>query len=75
MADGAISYYLDHFVVSRIVRYTYGTPASIKYDPSNPDHRRRSHKKRFGVTGERLEVFSPALFKVTISTFGLRARN
>jgi len=76
VADGAVSYYLDRFVVSRLVRYTYGTPASIGYDPSDPEHRTRSHKKYMGVTGgERLDVFSPTLFKVTILAFESRTWN
>jgi hypothetical protein len=41
---GAISHYLDHFVVGRIVRYTCGTPASVKFDLSDPEHRKRAHK-------------------------------
>jgi len=66
VADGAISYYLDQFVVGRVVRCTYGTPVSIKYDPSDPEHCRRSHEKYQGVSGLRLDVFHPTLFKVAI---------
>ena len=65
VAAGAISYYVDNFVVGRIVRYTYGTPSSIPYDPSDPEHRQRIHKRYLGITGELwLDVFSPSLFKV-----------
>jgi len=72
VAVGAISYYLDHFVVGRIVRYTYGTSGSIDYDPSDPEHRRRSHKKYLAITGEvHLDIFSPTLFKVTVFAFRL----
>ena len=72
VAVGAISYYLDHFVVSRILRCTYGTEASIDYDPSDPEHRRRSSKKYLGITGEiQIDVFSPTLFKVTSFAFQL----
>ena len=70
MAAGAVSYYLDHFVVGRLVRYTYGIPASIMYDPSDPEHRKRAHKKYLGITGvPRLDVFSPTLFKVASVCF------
>jgi len=66
VAAGVVSYYLDHFVVGRIVRYTYGTPAAIKYDPSDPEHRKRAHKKYMGITGIlQLDAFSPTLFKGT----------
>jgi len=76
VAVGAISYYLDRFVVGRIVRYTYGTPGSINYDPSDQEHCKRSSKKYLAITGEiRLEVFKPTLFKVDVFAFGLRAWN
>jgi len=66
VAVGAISYYLDHFVVGRIIRYTYGTPASTLFDPSDPEHRKRKNKVFMGITGHlQLDVFSPTLFKVT----------
>jgi len=66
VAVGAISYYLDRFPASRLVGYTYGTLGSIEYDPSDPEHRKRSHKKYLGITGEfQLDIFSPILFKGT----------
>ena len=72
VAVGAISYYLDRCVVSRLLRYTYGTEASIDYDPLDPEHRRRSSKKYLAITGEiQIDIFSPTLFKVTNFTFRL----
>ena len=66
MAVGAISHYLDHFVVGRIIRYTYGTPASIMFDSLDPEHRNRTDKMFLGITGQlQLDVFSPTLFKVS----------
>jgi len=63
---GAILYYLDQFVAGRIIRYTYGTPASVNYDHSDPEHRKRSHKKYLAITGDIcLETFGPTLFKGT----------
>ena len=41
MADGAISYYVDHFVQTRVSKFTYGSRGSISYDPKNPEHRKR----------------------------------
>ena len=65
MAVGAISYYLDQFVVGRIVRATYGTSCSIKFDALDPEHRKRAQKKFLGVTGEfKLGIYAPTLFKV-----------
>jgi hypothetical protein len=76
VAVGAISYYLDHFVVGRIVRYTYGTEGSIEYNPSDSEHRKRSHKKYLGMTGEiQLDIFTPILFKVAVFALRLRAWN
>ena len=65
---GAVSYYLDHFVVGRIIKYTYGTPASTMFDTSDPEHLRRTDKMFLGITGHlQLDVFSPTLFKVSKS--------
>ena len=41
VADGAISYYIDHFVQTRVSKLTYGSKGSIDYDAKNPEHRRR----------------------------------
>jgi len=66
VAVGAVSYYLDHFVVGRIVRHTYGIQTAINYDPLDPEHHKRSHKKRLRATGKfQLEVFCPIMFKGT----------
>jgi len=76
MAVGAISYYLDQFAVGWVVRYTYGIPTSVDYDPSDPAHRRRSQKKYMGITGEfQLDVFSPILLKVPVLSFAMRTQN
>ena len=77
MAVGAVSYYLDHPVVGRIVRYTYGVPSSIDYDHTDPEHRKRSHKKYLAMTGEIQldDIFCPIMFKVTLSVSSLYARN
>ena len=44
VSDGAISFYLDHFVRTRVSKFTFGTICNILYDPNDPDHRLRSHK-------------------------------
>ena len=51
-SDGAISFYLDHFVRTRVSKVTYGSFGGIIYDPSDPDHRSRSHKVYSLVSGE-----------------------
>lgn len=42
MADGAISYYIDHFVQTRVSKLTYGSKGSIDYNSTDPEHRKRS---------------------------------
>ena len=41
MADGAISYYVDHFVKTRVSKLTYGSRGYTVYDPSNLEHQKR----------------------------------
>ena len=41
VADGAISYYIDHFVQTRVSKLTYGCEGSIEYDSRNPEHQKR----------------------------------
>ena len=42
VSDGAISFYLDHYVRSRIAKITYGVHTRIKFDSSDPEHLERS---------------------------------
>jgi hypothetical protein len=66
VSDGAISFYLDHFVRTRISKITYGTFYSIAYDPSDPDHKSRSHKAYTSVSGkERIGSFDIMQKKVS----------
>lgn len=66
VAVGAALYYLDQFVVGRLVRYTYGTIEAVVFDPSDQEHRKRSHKKYLGITGHlQLDTFTPTLSKRT----------
>jgi len=43
VADGAVSFYLDHVVSSRMARFTYGISILVSYDSSRAEHRRRCH--------------------------------
>ncbi|KIL64021.1 hypothetical protein M378DRAFT_163735 [Amanita muscaria Koide BX008] len=45
VADGAVSFYIDHHVDKRIARYTYGNPCSYIYNPADPEHSKRSSQK------------------------------
>ncbi|KAF8814878.1 hypothetical protein BYT27DRAFT_7081226 [Phlegmacium glaucopus] len=42
VADGAISYYIDHFVQTRVSKLTYGSRGSIDYNSNDAEHRKRS---------------------------------
>lgn len=42
VSDGAISFYLDHYVRSRVAKVTYGYKASILYVDTDPEHAKRS---------------------------------
>ncbi|KAF8805123.1 hypothetical protein BYT27DRAFT_7243303 [Phlegmacium glaucopus] len=51
VSDGAISFYLDHFVRTRVSKITYGNVCCLLYDPTASDHRVRSHKVFTAVSG------------------------
>jgi len=43
VADGAISYYIDHYVTARVARWTYGLVVREAYDETNQQHLSRAH--------------------------------
>ncbi|KAG7091390.1 hypothetical protein E1B28_010428 [Marasmius oreades] len=43
VADGAVSFFLDHMVSARVSRFTYGIECNVPYQPSKADHKKRSH--------------------------------
>ncbi|KDR70823.1 hypothetical protein GALMADRAFT_254436 [Galerina marginata CBS 339.88] len=53
VSDGAISFYLNHFVRTRISKFTYGVFCSVLFNPNNPDHRNRSSNSFHSVSGNR----------------------
>ncbi|KAF5374600.1 hypothetical protein D9615_008990 [Tricholomella constricta] len=42
VADGGISFYIDHFVTARVAKYAYGIHVCTPYVSSNIEHLRRS---------------------------------
>ena len=53
VANGAISFYLDHYVAARVAKFTIGTDIVTKYTPSDPEHKKRSHLRYTdGLSGE-----------------------
>ncbi|KAG2043940.1 hypothetical protein BDR03DRAFT_940307 [Suillus americanus] len=51
VADGAVSFYIDHLVSSRVARATYGIECNIPYNFLSPEHQARQHKTFIDVTG------------------------
>ncbi|EFI28063.1 hypothetical protein CC1G_14089 [Coprinopsis cinerea okayama7 len=43
VSDGAISFYLDHYVDKRVAKMTYGNFCHIPYNDHDPEHKRRHH--------------------------------
>lgn len=44
VADGAVSFKLDHVVTSRIAKMHYGVPEEQVFSVDNPDHMQRRNK-------------------------------
>ncbi|TFK31142.1 hypothetical protein BDQ12DRAFT_740169 [Crucibulum laeve] len=53
VADGAISFRLDHSVRVRVSKLTYGIQINIPYDPGNPEHVRRHSTSYVEYSGQR----------------------
>ncbi|KAK7472170.1 hypothetical protein VKT23_000292 [Stygiomarasmius scandens] len=65
VADGAASFYLDHFVNSRVARWHYGVTMNGHYDANNAEHRNREHTTFFCADGRKVVpgVFDTILAK------------
>lgn len=53
VADGAMSFYIDHCVRTRVSRFTYGQFSNAKFDPRNPEHQRRMHDTYISLSGQK----------------------
>jgi len=51
VADGAVSFQIDHFVGARVAKFAYGLNCSTKFNPFDPEHVKRSHMVYKGVSG------------------------
>ncbi|KAI0628133.1 hypothetical protein C8Q77DRAFT_1162430 [Trametes polyzona] len=67
VAEGGVSFYLEHFVSARVMKMSYGTIINTSYDPTDPDHVARSWKKIVRPSGRIVvpDFFSPILAKGT----------
>ncbi|KAF8901908.1 hypothetical protein CPB84DRAFT_1708063 [Gymnopilus junonius] len=52
VSDGAISFYLDHFVRTRVSKFTYGSFCAIDYDETDKEHLKRADKRIFFSSGD-----------------------
>jgi len=53
VSDGALSYYHDHFVRTRVSKFAYGYVRRIDFDPADPDHQQRRHSMYMSASGTR----------------------
>ncbi|KAG2104014.1 uncharacterized protein F5147DRAFT_615286 [Suillus discolor] len=67
VADGAVSFYIDHLVSSRVARVTYGIECKWQYNFQDPEHLARRHKAVIDVDGKTYiqEQFESILLKGT----------
>ncbi|KAI0031115.1 hypothetical protein K488DRAFT_87118 [Vararia minispora EC-137] len=42
VAEGAVSFHIDHFVSSRVAKLTYGSRCTHVFDSNNPEHAKRA---------------------------------
>ena len=47
VADGSMSFFLDHFVKSRVSKMDYGILIQDRYNPTDPEHILRSENKYY----------------------------
>ena len=52
VAIGAVSYYIDRFVTTRVSKFTYGVSCDITYNPSYPAHAMRFDKSYVDAVGK-----------------------
>ncbi|KIM35029.1 hypothetical protein M413DRAFT_32814 [Hebeloma cylindrosporum] len=54
VSDGAISFYLDHFVRTRVSKLSYGTFCGTLYEETDPEHVKRKANTYTNLAGELL---------------------
>ena len=60
--EGALSFYIDHYVVTRVSKFMYAVSASRPYDSTQPDHELRKDRLYKDASGE--ECIFGALYPV-----------
>ncbi|KAI0314647.1 hypothetical protein OF83DRAFT_1063497, partial [Amylostereum chailletii] len=51
VVEGAVSFYIDHYVSSRVAKMSYGTYYRTVFNPAKPDHRKRIQNAYMDVDG------------------------
>jgi len=71
VSDGAISFFIDHFVSARVSRFVYGVSTRRTYDAYDAGHRKRVGKIFIDASGKQKldENFSVILAKVGAAWF------
>ena len=66
VAEGGVSFYLEHFVSARIMKMTYGTIIGTEFNLPDPEHKARMHKRIVRPSGRIMlpDYFSAILTKV-----------
>ena len=62
VANGAVSFYINHYVTARVAKVSYGIGGSINYVPGDREHARRSQNRWTRPSG--LEMISGAFVTV-----------
>ncbi|KAF8901894.1 hypothetical protein CPB84DRAFT_909984 [Gymnopilus junonius] len=52
VAEGAVSFYIDHFVASRVSKLSYGVECIMLYEPWNAEHKSRSDEMFVDLSGD-----------------------
>lgn len=52
VADGAVSFFIDHHVMARVAKISYGAPCSRTYNASDPEHVKRSEHRYMRPSGD-----------------------
>ncbi|RDX46327.1 hypothetical protein OH76DRAFT_1485574 [Lentinus brumalis] len=68
VANGAVYFFLEHYVSARVMKMTYGTDINVTYEADNPEHKARSHLKIVRPSGRVAlnDAFSTIIQKGTL---------
>ncbi|KAI0079324.1 hypothetical protein K474DRAFT_1659403 [Panus rudis PR-1116 ss-1] len=53
VAEGAVSFFLEHFVTVRVIKAAYGTRHYVELDPDDANHMLRAPRSKYRLSGRR----------------------